>query len=59
MYIFGAMQHIKDKDINSLIYFTPLEEESSRYELFRYSTWRIYFYQEIESMSSERIDKLK
>ena len=40
----------QEDDINSLIYSQPFKSDPTRYEMVRYSTWRIYFYQELEAM---------
>lgn len=53
------MNHIKDDEINGLIYCHPLRQEPSRYEMVRYSTWRVYFFQELEAMASDKIAGLK
>ena len=49
----------REDELNSLIYMHPLKMEPTRYEMVRYSTWRIYFYQELEAMPSEKIKELR
>jgi hypothetical protein len=46
-------------DLNSLIYSSPLAHEPTRYEMIRFSTWRIYLFQEFESLREEQISALK
>lgn len=53
------MKYSKDDEANSLIYSHPLKHEPTRYEIVRYSTWRVYFFQELEAMSSDKIADLK
>jgi hypothetical protein len=55
------MKTINENDdrINSLIYLHPLRDDATRYEMVRYSTWRIYFYQELEAMQSEKVKDLR
>jgi len=50
---------VQVENMNSLIYMAPLRVEPTRYEMIRYSTWRIYFFQELESMPTEKIDLFK
>jgi hypothetical protein len=47
------------EDLNSLIYSSPLSHEPTRYEMVRYSTWRIYLFQELESLREEQILALR
>jgi DNA primase large subunit len=47
------------EDLNSLIYTSPLAHEPTRYEMVRYSTWRIYLFQEFESLRDEQIQALR
>lgn len=44
----------KNSDLNSLIYFQAYPgAEPTRYEAIRYSTWRVYLFQELESFRAE------
>lgn len=45
-------------DINSLIYTSVSGIEPKRYQLIRFSTWRIYFFQEMESFREEELKSL-
>lgn len=47
------------EDLNSLIYSSPLSHEPTRYEMVRFSTWRIYLFQELESLREEQILALR
>lgn len=49
------MTSYSEEELNSYIYIHPLKEDATRYEMVRYSTWRIYFYQELEAMPSEKV----
>ena len=44
----------QEETLNSLIYSHPLKEDPTRYQMVRYSTWRIYFYQELDTMLDEK-----
>ena len=48
-----------NEELNSLIYMHPPKEEPTRYEMVRYSTWRIYLFQELEAMSAETLKAIK
>lgn len=39
------MIHNKEDQLNGLVYMTPLKQEPTRYEMVRFSTWRIYLFQ--------------
>jgi hypothetical protein len=39
------MSAIPAEELNGLIYMNPLSQEPTRYEMIRYSTWRVYLYQ--------------
>lgn len=45
-----------DSLMNSLIYTELHNNGPSRYEMIKYSTWRIYLYNELESISPDRRD---
>lgn len=53
------MSAIPTEELNGLIYMTPLSQEPTRYEMIRYSTWRVYLYQEFESLREEQITALE
>lgn len=53
------MSAIPAEELNGLIYMTPLSQEPTRYEMIRYSTWRVYLYQEFESLRQEQITALE
>lgn len=40
------MSNITNEELTSLVYMNPLSHEPTRYEMIRFSTWRIYLYQE-------------
>ena len=48
-------QSIQEDYINSLVYLDPLKKDPTRYEMVRFSTWRVYFFQELEAMLPEKI----
>lgn len=57
--IHSQLQMIKNNDetiLNSLIYTELHLEGPTRYEMIKYSTWRIYLYNELESVSADRRD---
>ena len=45
--------------LNSLIYFDLTSRPPTRYEMIKYSTWRIYLYNELEGDSFDRRDVKK
>ena len=45
-----------DNFLNSLIYTHLHSTGPTRYEMIKYSTWRIYLYNELESISADRRD---
>jgi hypothetical protein len=53
------MSRIPIEELNTLIYMNPITPEPTRYEMIRYSTWRIYLFQEFESLAAEKITELK
>lgn len=44
------MSVITNDELNGIIYMNPLPQEPTRYEMIRYSTWRIYLFQELETL---------
>lgn len=45
-----------ESEVNSLIYLKFTNEPPSRHELIKYSTWRAYLYNELETISHNRRD---
>jgi hypothetical protein len=43
------MSNNTNGNINDYIYLDPAQDEPTRYEIIRFSTWRIHLFQELES----------
>ena len=51
--------NLDDDKVNSFIYWDMDRRQPSRYEMIKFSTWRIYLFNELEAIPIDRSESRK